>query len=474
MGNRKNEAIKKAIFSGDIWKKDWKEKLAEIESELASPAEEKGAEKMEEKTTTTTTTVTPKTTSATATKPAVTTPATTTKPATTTPTTTTKPATTTTTPRTTTTRYSVPTDNYNFRGVKNKTKFPKFVEICKLNQKLLKIWLEIQLMDAGYEDIVTGDGYIYAKGTHPVLLTAHMDTVHKEDVKDFFEFHDKEKKRHIISSPQGIGGDDRCGVYMILEIIKTHKCSVLFCEDEEIGCVGSGKFVKEDIFEELKELKYMIELDRKGNNDAVFYSCDSKEFTKFIEDNTGYKKAWGSCSDISTLAPKAKIAAVNLSCGYHNAHSISEYVVIEEMMNTIKVVKELLDVECEQFEYVAKTYGGNYGGTYGGYYGRYYDDYDDYDGYYGRKYGGYGGYGGAYGGYGSYQNTSSANKTNYRTFYIYIYTEDKVLKTFASNATNAKEALGKFFIANPDMCYNDVHDYEDGGTYVITDGWFGL
>ena len=458
--NRQNEAVKKAIFNGDIWKKGWKEKLEEAASEIDNPAEEKEAEKVEEKPSTTTTT---QTTSAT-------------QESTTTVTTTTKPATTTvkTTPRTTTTKYTVPNDNYNFRGTKNKTKFPKFVEICKLNQKLLKIWLEIQLMDAGYEDIVSGDGYIYAKGTVPVLLTAHMDTVHKEDVKDFFEYHDKEKNRHIISSPQGIGGDDRCGVYMILEIIKTHKCSILFCEDEEIGGVGSGKFVKEDIFEELKELKYMIELDRKGNNDAVFYSCDSKEFTKFIEDNTGYKTAHGSFSDISNLAPKAKVAAVNLSCGYHNAHTISEYVVIEEMMNTIEVVKKLLDVECEQFEYVAKSYGGVYGCYYGGYYGsgRYYsDDYDDYyDNYYGRRYGGYAGYSG----YSGSQNSSSGTKKNYRTFYIYVQNEEtKDTNTYASNATNANEALGKFFIANPDMCYNDIFDYEDGGIFVISDGWFG-
>ena len=187
-----------------------------------------------------------------------------------------------------------------------------------------------------------------------------------------------------------------------------------------------------------------------------------------IEDNTGYTKAHGSCSDISTLAPKAKIAAVNLSCGYHNAHRISEYVVVEEMMNTIKVVKKLLDVECEQFEYVAKTYGGSYGG-YSGYYGsgrHWSDDYEDgyYGGYYGGGYGGYRGnnnYGG-YGGYGGYSgsNNNSSTKSNYRTFYIYVYSEEtRNTKTYASNATSSNEALGKFFVANPDICYNDIYKY---------------
>ena len=179
--------------------------------------------------------------------------------------------------------------NYDRKGKKNQTSYPAFIEICKASQKELKKMLEIVLFEMWYEELITGDGYLYAKGTIPVLLTAHMDTVHKENVKDFYEYYDKEKKQHIISSPQGIGGDDRCGVYMILEIIKTHKCSVLFCEDEEIGGVGSDKFCKTELVKELSELKYLIELDRANGTDAVFYDCDNDDFTKFIEDNTGYK-----------------------------------------------------------------------------------------------------------------------------------------------------------------------------------------
>lgn len=371
-------------------------------------------------------------------------------------------------------------DNYDYRGVRNKTKFPLFVSLCKMSQKDLKAYLAIALENSGYTEIVNEDGYLYAKGDVPVLLTAHMDTVHLEKIKDFYEYHNKKKKQHIISSPQGIGGDDRCGIYMILEIIKTHKCSVLFCEDEEIGCKGSQKFCKSKHIADLVDMKYMIELDRRDNSDAVFYQCDSKEFTKFIEDNTGYKTAHGSCSDISYLAPAAKVAAVNFSCGYHNAHTTSEYVVMEEMFNTIKVVKKLLDVDCEQFEYVKKTYGGGYYGGYGnlGNYGRswYSGCYDDY---YAGYYGGHSGSG--YGNdidddyeddyFSRYYRNNSVNK--YRTFYIYVANEDNSdMLTYASNAKCINEALGKFFIANKQMCYDDVFDFEDAGEYVISDGWF--
>lgn len=378
--------------------------------------------------------------------------------------------------------------NYDYKGNKNVTSFPLFINLCKTSQEDLKRVLETALEALGYEDIYSGDGYLYAKGTLPVLLTAHMDTVHKDLVEDYYEYYDEENDQHIISSPQGIGGDDRCGVYMILEIIKTHKCSVLFCEDEEIGCVGSDKFCKSQYIYDLADMKYLIELDRKDSNDAVFYDCDNDDFTKFIEDNTGYKKAWGSCSDISNLSPACKIASVNFSCGYYNAHSTSEYVIVEEMINTINVVKKLLYVECEQFEYIEKKYSyGNYGYGYGyGYnydydYGYRYDGYgqnrrktyDDYDDYCDDRY---------YDGYGRYSESyfkKSKNKPSRKrheedkSLAIYIFDDiGERMVMYISNAKTEEEAFGRFFINNPEYCYGDVYDYDWYETKIYDDGWY--
>lgn len=277
---------------------------------------------------------------------------------------------------------------YEYKGTKNKTEFPEFIELCKATQEELKKTLPKRLIEAGYTDVVVDDGYIYAKGTLPYLVTAHMDTVHSTPVIDFYENID-EDGNHIIASPQGIGGDDRCGIYMILEIIKDYKPSVLFCEDEESGGIGSTKFCKSEFITELEELKYLIELDRMNGNDAVFYECENAEFTDFIVENTGYKESYGSFSDISHLAPKCGVAAVNLSCGYYHAHTKEEEVNVEEMLHTIKVVKRLFEVECKQFEYIEAIY--DYNGLYGrySYGGRYskptnsyfsnnrYDYYDD-------------------------------------------------------------------------------------------------
>lgn len=339
---------------------------------------------------------------------------------------------------------------YTYKGKKNQTEFPDFVNLCLPTQEELKAILPEKLIDAGYIDIVVDDGFIYAKGEVPVLLTAHMDTVHKTPVIDYYEYVD-EKGNHIISSPQGIGGDDRCGIYMILEIIKEHKCSVLFCEDEEIGGDGSDKFCKTEFINELADLRYLIELDRANGDDAVFYDCDNPDFTKFIEDNTGYTEAWGTFSDISTLAPACRVAAVNLSCGYYHAHTLGEEVNVEEMLNTIETVKQLLTVECEQFEYIKKKYN-RYGYGYGYGYGRYgcYDDYDDYDDddWYNR--------------YRSSQKKDPGYEEDkvsilYVTFWDVEAEEEK---TDSSCATSEEKAWLNFFRNNPNTCWNDILDYE--------------
>ena len=163
-----------------------------------------------------------------------------------------------------------------YEGKKNQSKSPFFINICVLSQPRLKKFVTKQLHKY-YPKVIKADGFVQAQGTDPVLLTAHIDTVHKSEVVDYYEkeFYNFDKRRmeHKISSPQGIGGDDRCGVFMILSILKQTdlRPSILFCEDEEIGGVGSTKFCKTEYAEDLKGLKFFVELDRANAKDAVFY-----------------------------------------------------------------------------------------------------------------------------------------------------------------------------------------------------------
>ena len=80
-----------------------------------------------------------------------------------------------------------------------------FENICKMSQGKLKAYLT-KYLKRHYNYVKSSDGFLYAKGTFPVLLVAHMDTVHKDAVQQVIY------EGNIISSPQGIGGDDRCGI----------------------------------------------------------------------------------------------------------------------------------------------------------------------------------------------------------------------------------------------------------------------
>lgn len=222
----------------------------------------------------------------------------------------------------------------------------KFTDICQMTQKEVKAYMSKYLSTYKYK-VENKEGFLYAKGDVPVLLVAHMDTVHRQLPTTIKEIDGK------ISSPQGIGGDDRCGIFIIMNIIKKLHCSVVLCEDEEIGGIGARKFANSEFISQL-DVNYIIEFDRMNANDAVFYSCDNPNFTDFVTDGTGFKTAFGTFSDISVIAPVAKIAAVNLSCGYYRAHTADEYVVYDEMMSTIQAAEALIETECGKFEYIPK------------------------------------------------------------------------------------------------------------------------
>ena len=162
-------------------------------------------------------------------------------------------------------------------------------------------------------------------------------------------------------SPQGIGGDDRCGVYALVTAYRKSEVKpwLLFTCDEEIGGVGAEKFCehhrKGKLPKELDGLKLLVEIDRKGEKDAVYYECGNEEFEEYIT-SKGFETEYGSFSDISVIAPELGVAAVNLSSGYYNAHTLHEYINRAHLNATIeKVIEIVADASAEDFpkyEYV--------------------------------------------------------------------------------------------------------------------------
>ena len=243
--------------------------------------------------------------------------------------------------------------------------FKTFQQICGLSQASLKKTLSAFLKSKyGKKNVIEEKEYLCAIGQIPIALVAHMDTVFPKPAKDIF--YDKEK--NVIWSPSGLGADDRAGVFSILEIIKRGFLPhIIFTTDEEIGCVGGTILSYEEC--PFKDLKYIIELDRRGTNDCVFYDCDNPDFTEYVS-KFGFVEAIGSFSDISMICEGWGIAGVNLSIGYRDEHSVSETLYVNAMLSTIdKVCTMLSEKEIPYFKFIPSVYAYSYGSYDYGYHG---------------------------------------------------------------------------------------------------------
>ena len=204
-----------------------------------------------------------------------------------------------------------------------------------------------------YDKVIATKEYIIAVGDIPVGLVAHLDTVFKFVPNDIYY----DRVKNVMWSPDGLGADDRAGVYSIMQLLKAgFKPTVILATDEELGCVGELK-IAADFPVAPTELKYIIELDRRGSNDCVFYECNNSKFDEYVE-SFGFVTNFGSFSDISVICPQWKVAGANLSIGYYNEHSVSETLHIGQMYDTIKKVRHMLENAntAEFFEYDGRRY----------------------------------------------------------------------------------------------------------------------
>lgn len=194
------------------------------------------------------------------------------------------------------------------------------------------------------ENILCTKQFILARGSD-IAIAAHMDTVFPE--KQFT--HENLKQIYIdkdwwtMWSPQGLGADDRAGLAAIILLLEAgYRPSLILTTDEEAGGLGAESIVKSKSHLFLGNLKSIIELDRRGSNDCVFYECGNEKFMKYIE-SFGFKMNYGTFTDISILAPAMDVAAVNLSIGYENEHTLGEYLNIPHFYESVVRVSRILD-----------------------------------------------------------------------------------------------------------------------------------
>lgn len=187
-------------------------------------------------------------------------------------------------------------------------------------------------------------------------------------------------KRIIGGNGVGIGFDDKAGIIGAIEIWKRMNkkgMRIIFTADEEVGGLGASHVPDE----KLKDAAYIVELDRRGRNDVIDVSGDTRlasdEFVKIWE-ALGFKTATGTFTDLNEFKEKApQVNMVNLSCGYYNPHTNGEYLEIEEFESVVDKVYQMIsthpDVIVDDTPEEPKKKYDNYSKYGNSLYDRYYD-----------------------------------------------------------------------------------------------------
>ncbi len=180
-----------------------------------------------------------------------------------------------------------------------------------------------------------------------VCVSAHIDTVH--DITSKFEVVIKRGVIKPANKFTGVGGDDKCGIYAALELLR--RCDALkvaLFVGEECGCVGSSKC---DI-SFFDNVGCLIGIDRRGKSDIITSFFDMTITNEFLGavsplmNTFGYSETNGMTTDVFEIQGRMdnSVCAINISCGYYNPHTLQEYVVIKELMNSIDFAQGMIAV----------------------------------------------------------------------------------------------------------------------------------
>lgn len=180
-------------------------------------------------------------------------------------------------------------------------------------------------------------------------VVAHTDTVHfdqdemiskgsKITIKNLLTSHGKTKWMGWDSDrnvPTGIGGDDKCGVYICLKLLlKFEKIKAVFFVEEETGMHGS-KVADKDFFQ---NVGYAIQFDAPTNNwfsetllsIPLWNEKFMNEVAPVLKKNNIDNISRDPFTDVLQLRKKFDFCCAVMPTGYYNQHSKNEYVLPEE------------------------------------------------------------------------------------------------------------------------------------------------
>lgn len=186
--------------------------------------------------------------------------------------------------------------------------------------------------------------FVTVPGDDSTLFSCHTDTVHRTSGRQQV-IYDAELGIAYKDDEDPLGGDDTCGVWILLEMIKAQiPGTYAFHYGEERGCIGSHAMAKENE-KWLAQFDRAIAFDRRGTTSVITHQrgdrCCSGLFaaalaqqlgTDWKLDDTGIYTDTASYMDI---IPEC----TNLSVGYQNEHTPDEQVDVHHLLALAETVK---------------------------------------------------------------------------------------------------------------------------------------
>lgn len=184
-------------------------------------------------------------------------------------------------------------------------------------------------------------------------VVAHTDTVH--EIVEYDVHMRKDNELYALTKKgykTGIGGDDKAGVFVCLELLDMFDViKAAFVVGEEFGCFGS-RSADPEFF---ANVGYAMQFDAPHVDWLSFTSSGVQLFDPegdfFKTCEPIFEKYWGQkptlsrhpYTDVRALKQRFDFSCINFSVGYYNMHSADEYVKIDDCFRALDLAKELIE-----------------------------------------------------------------------------------------------------------------------------------
>jgi hypothetical protein len=220
-----------------------------------------------------------------------------------------------------------------------KQQSPSYSKAQLEKRNFLKTWISQNIENVKTSIDSYGNLYV-TKGKSKIYpcIVSHLDIVH--DIRPLFQVCQSGNILfgfdNLTGEQTGVGGDDNCGIYICLELLRLcDKIKIVFTLDEEVGMIGARE-VNLSFF---KDCSFLGQPDRRSDTvDFINFTngiqtCDEK-FTDLITkelNEYGYKITRGLATDVGQLKynPEVTIPAFNATNGSYREHRDNEIILLD-------------------------------------------------------------------------------------------------------------------------------------------------